>query len=313
MNESAKKEPSIKGENQNDGWIRKISPQMTTPSLKDNTADVDRLTKGIKKALDGQEVAIDFSLAKKIPSLLREYGYEVQAVLYEGTNSWHLVDLFPLQNDNPIYGFAVDLGSSTVVLRLLDLNRREIKDEASFLNPQVEIGQDILTRIHFASKKGGLQRLQAILVDRLNEGISRVAKRHGIRTASLVGMCVAGNTTMSHLFLGLDPFCLCQEPYVPAINRPDLIPSGHFGLAINPKSPVLVIPNAGSYFGGDLIAGILASGMTHQAEISILVDVGTNAEVVLGNREWLIGCAGAAGPALEGGVARMGMMAGPGV
>lgn len=313
MNELAKKEPSRKGEIQNAGWIRKISPQMTPPSLKDNTADVDRLTKGIKKALDGQEVAIDFSLAKKIPSLLREYGYEVQAVLYEGTNSWHLVDLFPLQNDNPIYGLAVDLGSSTVVLRLLDLNRREIKDEASFLNPQVEIGQDILTRIHFASKKGGLQRLQAILVDKLNEEISRVAKRHGIRTASLVGMCVAGNTTMSHLFLGLDPFCLCQEPYVPAINRPDLIPSGHFGLAINPKSPVLVIPNAGSYFGGDLIAGILASGMTHQAEISILVDVGTNAEVVLGNREWLIGCAGAAGPALEGGVARMGMMAGPGV
>jgi uncharacterized 2Fe-2S/4Fe-4S cluster protein (DUF4445 family) len=313
MNELEKKEPSMKGETQNDGWIRKISPQMTTPSLKDNTADVDRLTKGIKKALDGQEVAVDFSLAKKIPSLLRGYGYEVQAVLYKGTNSWHLVDLFPLQNDNPIYGLAVDLGSSTVVLRLLDLNTREIKDETSFLNPQVEIGQDILTRIHFASKEGGLQRLQAILVDRLNEEISRVAKRHGIRTASLVGMCVAGNTTMSHLFLGLDPFWICREPYIPSINRPDLIPSGHFGLAINPKSPVLVIPNAGSYFGGDLIAGILASGITHQAEISILVDVGTNAEVVLGNREWLMGCAGAAGPALEGGVARMGMMAGPGV
>jgi len=196
MNELAKKEPSMKGETQNDGWIRKISPQMTTPSLKDNTADVDRLTKGIKKALDGQEVAIDFSLAKKIPSLLRKYGYEVQAVLYEGTNSWHLVDLFPLQNENPIYGLAVDLGSSTVVLRLLDLNTREIKDETSFLNPQVEIGQDILTRINFASKEGGLQRLQAILVDRLNEEISRVAKRHGIRTASLLGMCVAGNRNL---------------------------------------------------------------------------------------------------------------------
>lgn len=118
---------------------------------------------------------------------------------------------------------------------------------------------------------------------------------------------------MTHLFLGLDPFWICREPYIPAINRPDLIKATELGVAINPECPVMVIPNVGSYLGGDLISGILASGMTHKNETSILVDVGTNAEVVLGNREWLMGCAGAAGPALEGGVAQMGMMAGPGV
>ena len=126
-------------------------------------------------------------------------------------------------------------------------------------------------------------------------------------------MSVAGNTTMTHFFLGLDPYWICREPYIPVINKPDQISAKELGLKINPEAPVLIFPNVGSYFGGDLIAGILASGMLGQGEPSILVDVGTNAEVVVGNNDWLMACAGAAGPALEGGVADMGMMAGPGV
>jgi uncharacterized 2Fe-2S/4Fe-4S cluster protein (DUF4445 family) len=118
---------------------------------------------------------------------------------------------------------------------------------------------------------------------------------------------------MTHLFLGLDPYWICREPYIPVVNKPDQILSKALGLEINPEAPVLVFPNVGSYFGGDLIAGILASGMMDRQAPSILVDVGTNAEVVVGNSDWLMACAGAAGPALEGGVAHMGMMAGPGV
>jgi len=296
-----------------DRWIVKVSPEMTAPSLKDNRGDVDRLVGGLRKVLDGGEVSVDFGLTKRIPARLREYGYETQAVLYKGTYFWHLVELVPSGQEDPIYGLAVDLGTSTVVIQLLDLITGEIKDETSFLNPQVEFGQDILARIHFASEKGGLEKLQKLLIERLNEKIFHLTQENSIKTISLVGMCVSGNTAMTHLFLGLDPFWICREPYIPAINRPELIKSTELGIVINPEAPVLVIPNVGSYFGGDLIAGILASGMTHQDEISILVDVGTNAEVVLGNREWLMGCAGAAGPALEGGVARMGMMAGPGV
>jgi uncharacterized 2Fe-2S/4Fe-4S cluster protein (DUF4445 family) len=126
-------------------------------------------------------------------------------------------------------------------------------------------------------------------------------------------MSAAGNTTMMHLFLGLDPYWICREPYIPVLNTPGIVTSAQLGLAINPGAPILVFPNVGSYFGGDLMAGILASGMTRRDDVSFLVDVGTNAEVVVGNKDWLMACAGAAGPALEGGVARMGMMAGPGV
>ncbi len=312
MDEQDEKKPGIK-DMEKDRWIVKVSPEMATPSLKDNRGDVDRLLGGLRRALDGEKVTIDFRLAKRIPSVLREYGYKVQAVLYKGTYSWHLVELFPSVLEGPIYGLAVDLGTSTVVIRLLDVTTGEIKDESSFLNPQVEVGQDILTRIHFAAEKGGLAKLQRSLIERLNDEIAKLAPKNNIGTASLAGMCVSGNTTMTHLFLGLDPFWICREPYIPAINRPELIRATELGVAINPQSPVMVIPNVGSYLGGDLISGILASGMTHKNETSILVDVGTNAEVVLGNREWLMGCAGAAGPALEGGVAQMGMMAGPGV
>jgi uncharacterized 2Fe-2S/4Fe-4S cluster protein (DUF4445 family) len=307
-----REELDMKEETQEEGWIRSIPLHITPPSLKDNTADVDRLAKAIKKALCIRDVAIDFSFAKKIPSLLREYKYRVQAVVYEGSVSWHLSGLFPLDGDHSVYGIAADLGTSTIALRLIDLTTGEVKDETTFLNPQIETGQDILTRIHFASQDGGLQRLQTLLIDRLNEEIGRVTKRHGMEPDSLVGFSAAGNTTMSHLFFGLDPYWICREPYIPSMNRFDVISAGRLGLSIHPYAPVLVIPNVGSYLGGDLIAGILASGMTRRPETSFLVDVGTNAEVVIGNRDWLVGCAGAAGPALEGGVTRMGMMASPG-
>jgi len=296
----------------NNGWIKKITPRLIPPSLNDNTADADRLLRGIRSDFKGEAVSVDFPLIKRLPSILREYDFNVSAVVYQKDAGWHLMDVFgPAAPD--IYGLALDLGSSTLVLRLLDLSTGKTRDEISFDNPQIKIGSDILTRIHYAGQKGGLSELQGMIVDRLNRKIEKLAQRHHIETRFITGMSVAGNTTMTHLFLGLDPYYLCREPYIPVVNRLDLLKAGDLGLSINPDAPVLIFPNVGSYFGGDLIAGILASGMTRSEETAFLVDVGTNAEVVIGNQDWLMACAGAAGPALEGGVADMGMMAGPGV
>ena len=296
-----------------DRWIRSIPVRATPPSLKDNTADVDRLAKEIQKALGNGEVVVDLPLARKIPSLSREHQFHSRAVLYKGLSSWHLVDLLPPTEAGSVYGLAVDLGTSMIAVRLVDLLTDEVKEETSFLNPQIQVGPDILTRIHWAGQESGLQELKALLATRLNQEIQTLAERQGTSTRNILGAAVAGNTTMTHFFLGLDPYWICREPYIPVLNRPGLIHARELGLGIHPQGVVFVFPNAGSYFGGDLIAGILASGMNHEEEVSILVDVGTNAEVVLGNREWLVACAGAAGPALEGGVASMGMMAGPGV
>ena len=296
-----------------DEWIKVVETRLTRPSLKDNTGDVDRLLKGIEKGLQREKVRSDFSLVKRIPNLLREYGYNIRALLYEDGHCWHLMDVYPSRSDLRLYGLAVDMGSSTVVVQLVNLVKKTVKEEISFINPQNEIGADILTRIHFASEDGGLDRLQTLLIDKLNQEIRHVASKEGIETDAIVAMSVAGNTTMTHLFLGLSPYWICREPYIPVVNNPALLRCAELGLALHSEAPVLVFPNVGSYLGGDLIAGILASGMAEADDLSILVDVGTNAEVVIGNRDWLVACAGAAGPALEGGVASMGMMAGPGV
>jgi uncharacterized 2Fe-2S/4Fe-4S cluster protein (DUF4445 family) len=296
-----------------EGWIRCIPLRLTPPSLKDNTADADRLVKGLDKILQGQPVKVRLRAAKRIPHLLREYGYAVHSVLYLEEGAWNLIDIQPASKEPQVYGLAVDLGTTTLVLRLVNLMNGQILGEVSFRNPQTEIGLDILTRIHFAGLEGGLSKLQVLVIETLNNEIESLAKRNNLPSDALMGIAVAGNTTMTHLFLGLDPYWICREPYIPAINKIPLFKASELGIRIHPDAPALVFPNVGSYCGGDLIAGILASGMACQESLSILVDIGTNAEIVLGNKDWLMACAGAAGPALEGGVASIGMMAGPGV
>ena len=152
-----------------------------------------------------------------------------------------------------------------------------------------------------------------LIIDELNRHIAYICHVGGVKVDDLYLISLSGNTCMTHLFMGLSPRWIIREPYIPVINCPPIEKASVLGLHANPAARILIFPNCGSYFGGDLISGILFSGMYHKAEPAILVDVGTNAEVVLGNQNWLIGCAGAAGPALESGVAKMGMMAGPGV
>ena len=179
-------------------------------------------------------------------------------------------------------------------------------------NSQLQFGEDVLSRIHYAARPGGLANLQRAVISDINHLAADLAAQAGLAAAYIRALSVSGNPTMIHLFLKLDPANICREPYIPVFNAPDLCHGADLGLCLHPAAPVFVLPGVGSYFGGDLISGILASGLDESEHTSMLIDVGTNAEVVLGNKDWLIACAGAAGPALEGGVARMGMRAGPG-
>jgi uncharacterized 2Fe-2S/4Fe-4S cluster protein (DUF4445 family) len=207
----------------------------------------------------------------------------------------------------------VDVGTSRVVVRLVDLVRNRGEGEIAFDNPQSRRGPDVLARIHHAEDTGGLAELQSLIVDGIQRALEKICRDHGATAEDVCLVTAAGNTAMTHLLLGLPPGRMIREPYVPAVNAPGLLRADEIGLSLRPGARLMVFPNVGSYFGGDLVSGILFSGMSEREATTLLVDVGTNAEVVLGNRNWLIACAGAAGPALEGGVARMGMMAGPGV
>lgn len=294
--------------------IRIIDPEIKPPSIKDNTGDVDRLVKAAKKAVGQKDVDLDFSLIKEMPYKLRDNNYKILLCIFETNNKVDVIDVFGADFSKDIYGIAIDLGTSTIMMRLIRLRDNKKIDEITFYNPQIKIGTDILTRIHFASRDNGLRKLQDLVIQSINEEIERVSKKHDIPLDCIVGITVAGNTSMSHLFLGLTPYWICREPYIPVVNKFKPLRACDVGIKINPRAPLVVFPNVGSYFGGDLIAGILVSGMARQNDgIFMLIDVGTNAEVVLGNSDWLVGCAGAAGPALEGGVANIGMMAGPGV
>jgi len=294
-----------------DGWVKSVD--LTTPALSDNTADADRLVQGLKKEFGTDKVAIDLRLLKKLPFLLREWDYCAGCVVLKDRAGWQVVGLYPQEQSNPALGVAVDLGTSRVVIRLVSLVSGEVLGEHAFDNPQITIGPDILARVHFSEAARGLEKLNRLIIDGLNQNIATLSRSCGADPENIYLVSLAGNTTMTHLFMGLDPRWIIREPYIPVTNRPGMVRASDLGMVVNPCGRVYVHPNIGSYFGGDLMAGILYSGMHAREETAILVDVGTNAEVVLGNKNWLVACAGAAGPALEGGVTRMGMMAGPGV
>ena len=292
-------------------WIQTVS--LVPPSLKDNTADTERLLHALSLRLNTDAVHIDLDLMRRLPELLRQYGYRIRCILWKSHRQWHLLEVTAAEETRTAAGLAVDLGTTRVVLRLIDLASGRILAESAFDNPQDSIGPDILARIHFTEKENGLKKLNELIISALNNAIEKLCASERFKPAQIYALAVAGNTTMTHLFMGLDPKWIIREPYIPVVNSPGTLKAGSLGLKVHPRARVLIFPNIGSYFGGDLIAGILYSGIYQNDPTGILVDVGTNAEVVLGNENWLIACAGAAGPALEGGVTRMGMTAGPGV
>ena len=293
------------------GWVTIVT--LTRPSLQDNTSDADRLAGALRKVLSTDVVKIDFEILKKLPDLLRKWDYTVRCVVFKDQGGWMLIHIDCPGDTPPPAGLAVDLGTTRVVLRLIDLAGGKTLAESAFDNPQIDIAPDILARIHHADTPGGLARLNDLIVTGLNRALADLCRSCAMDPEDIHLLALAGNTAMTHLFLGLNPHWIIREPYIPVVNRPGVLIAADLGINIAPRARALIFPNIGSYFGGDLIAGILYSKIYKAEETAILVDVGTNAEVVLGNSSWLIACAGAAGPALEGGVTRMGMMAAPGV
>lgn len=293
------------------GWVARVN--LSSPSLNDNTADVDRLCRALQKEFDLDHLDVDLEMARSLPGLLRDNDYALRCVVFQSQGRGVLVDAGP---DNPaiiLAGLAIDLGTTRVVIRLIDLETRRPLGETSFDNPQSQVGPDILARIHHADQPSGLAALNELILAGLNQATTELCGSCGLKTDNIHLISVAGNTAMSHLLAGLPVHWMIREPYIPAVNRFGLMSARQLGILASPWGQVLIFPNVGSYFGGDLIAGILYAGMHRRSDVALLVDVGTNAEVVLGNQDWLMACAGAAGPALEGGMSRMGTTAAPGV
>ena len=291
--------------------VQLLAVEASPPSLEDNTGDIDRLKKALLPLLDDRQPVVPYARIMPVAESFRRAGFKGLAVVNDLLAGPELVD-FLAAPPKVLAGVALDLGTTHLEASLVDLVSGEILATANRPNSQIAFGADILSRIHIAVKGEGLAQLHRAVIDDINRLCEELAGEVGLELVDLRCLAVSGNTTMVHFFLRLNPYHLCREPYIPLVNAPDPCRAADLDLAIHPAAVVWVLPSVGSYFGGDLISGILASGLDEAEQTSMLIDVGTNAEVVLGNRDWLVACAGAAGPALEGGVARMGMRAGPG-
>ncbi len=290
--------------------VRPVEVEARPPSLQDNMADLDRLRNALLPHCEA-EPYVSFQSISSLARLFRFADFQ-GTVLINDMGSWQgLVDLLT-EYPKVLPAMALDLGTTHLEASLVNILDGSVLGRSTTANRQIDYGEDILTRIHFAAEGNGLHLLQQAAMESVQELTAELALQAELKKREIRALAVSGNTTMTHLLLGLDPYYLCREPYIPLANRPDTCEAGELGVDIHARAPVWFMPSVGSYFGGDLISGILSSGLADREEVSILIDVGTNAEVVLGNRDWLIACAGAAGPALEGGIASMGMRAGTG-
>lgn len=296
--------------------VRLLPVEAIPPSLQDNTADLDRLKNNLLGRLQNRQPVTPLARMGKVAGRFRRAGFKGLAMVNDLGPVPELVDFFA-QSPPCLAAMALDLGTTHLEASLIDLLDGKIIARAITENSQIEQGADILSRIHFSARAvpergmagDGLAILHERIIANVNELAVELADKARLQPNDIRGLTVAGNPGMTHFFLRLDPYYLCREPYIPVVNTVDPCHAADLGLVLHPAAPVMVLPSVGSYFGGDLIAGILASGLDLQEKTAMFIDVGTNAEVVIGNRDWLIACAGAAGPALEGGVARMGMRA----
>ncbi len=292
--------------------VETVPVSLPAASLSDNTADLDRLARELGRMGFAPTRIAPGRMDEAVRKMRRE-GPSFRAVLgYAGTH-WEILDLVSSSPEaGAVFGFALDLGSTTLVLRLIDIGRGKILNQATVANPQVKWGEDILSRIVFARNRESLSVLRSALMDACSKAMKKMLEDCAVPASSLHAVSCAGNTAMSHFFWGLDPSNICREPYIPAANSFPTVYASELGFDFLPAALLYLFPNVGSYVGGDIMAGIVAAGLNRSAQPQMLIDVGTNAEVVLGNNEWLLACAGAAGPALEGGVVERGMQAAPG-
>ncbi len=308
--------PSDAGNWQSRPWIDVSEVSIAPPSLDDNTNDLDRLQRELALAHGTERMQASLPMLQRLGRAVRDAHWELDVLLERAT--WEgdspvprLVDVRPRETAR-LLGAAVDIGTTSNVVYLVDLTTGQVIDTASTFNGQISCGEDVISRIIYARREGGLAHLQQLVTGTINELLAEIARRNAVELRDVVRLCVAGNTTMTHLFLGIDPQYIRLEPYIPTVNHPLPVRAGELGLCVNPEAQVDCLPGVGAYVGGDITAGVLSSEMYRSEKLTLFIDVGTNGEIVLGNADWLISCACSAGPAFEGAGVQSGMRAIPG-
>ena len=289
--------------------------ELPEPTAQDNVADVTRIVNELRTKHNEHRLEFDMSVIRKMPDILRAADFKVtvtiaRPVREEGKN--HVINIEAGDTTDHDYAIAVDIGTTTIYGQMIDLITGEVLAQYGDFNAQISYGEDVISRIVYAEKEGGLETLNEKVVGTINKVIERITKKSKVEPEEISTITLAGNTTMTQLFLNVNPRYIRRAPYVPAASFYPQVKAFRLGLNLPEHVTALVYPQVSSYVGGDIVAGVMGSGMGHDDELTLYMDIGTNAEIVIGNKDWLVCAACSAGPAFEGGGIKMGMRASKG-
>ena len=289
--------------------FRAVTVTMAEPTLEDTMPDVERLTWAVQEQLGVANVRIPYAVMVRLAHTLREHNWTVCVKGLLDGETFRCMEICD-PADTTLVGCAIDIGTTTVTMVLTDLESGKLLAKGSSGNGQIRYGADVINRIIESGRPGGKKKLQdAIIKETLTPIISNLCRSAGINARSILCLSIGANTTMNHLLLGVEAEPVRMEPYIPSFFGWEGLLAGDLKLPANPLAPVRIAPNIGSYVGGDITAGTLATGLWDKDEMSLFIDLGTNGELVFGNREFMMSCACSAGPAFEGGDISSGMRA----
>lgn len=317
---SAKALDSLVGKWQADPPVSKLYLELPPPTMEDNIADMQRVLRGIRQQLHPDKAHLEPhydlpQLIKYLPRTLREADWKVTLLLLRGKKkgeNFRIIDVEAGDTTAKLYGLAIDIGTTTCSGVLIDLRSSEVLAESSGYNGQISFGEDVISRIIYAARPGGLKALQAKVVGTINSIIEDICRQLIISPSDIAYMMAAGNTVMSHLLLGIDPKYLREAPYVPSVSEFPLTKAAELGIHAHPSTRLFLYPCVASYVGGDIVSGVHACQMAKSDKVSLFIDIGTNGEIVVGGKDWLVCAACSAGPAFEGGGIQYGMRASAG-
>jgi len=299
---------------EHDPLVRKVYLELSQPSLDDSMADYERLCQGImiKTNISLERLTTNFTVLKRLPSVLRGSKWKVTAMLGYRGSIVEILEVQPGDVSANNYGVAVDVGTTTVVAHLLNLSSMETIDIEATYNSQIKYGDDYIQRIMYAEQNDAMDIMQEILTEDINHLISTLVKRNKLCIHDINAVVCAGNTVMTHFLLGLDPTSIRKEPYLPSASFVPPLRASVVGIKINGHGLLYTLPCVGAYVGGDISSGALAIRLDMADALSLLIDIGTNGEIVLGNKDWMVCCSASAGPSFEGSGISCGMRAAKG-
>ena len=289
---------------------KRVHLQLQAPTLEDHRSDIERLRADlVARGFAGDRMRCPLPVLRKLSGVLRNGSWQITVTLIELPDGVEILDI--QQGDQTQYhlGLAIDVGTTSVVVYLVHLLTGQVIDSAGNYNAQIRCGEDVISRIVYARTPDGLAELQQLIIDTTNELIDQILQRTGMSSQNIDCIVAAGNTTMIHLLLGLDPRYIREDPYIPTVSYVPPVKASELGLRGNEHAYLYCMPAIASYVGGDITAGILTTGMHKEAPLTLFIDIGTNGEIVLGNEDWLVTAACSAGPAFEGGEVLHGMRA----